>query len=178
MTQYRELKNYEKARAKSQPQKRTIEEKWAYWYLPKSMRKYVLKNPAIAFVGESAYYPDLVMFEEKIIIEIDGKYHDTEDQQAFDEYRDHIFCSNDYSVIRIKNEDTCVNVAFWERLIENLSKIAPIGCRKTLTGYIKELKSMREAEICSWTSLNDIPEINVANVNRHQGIRNLYEWVV
>lgn len=37
---------------------------------------------------------------------------------------------------------------------------------------------MREAEICSWTSLNDIPEINVANVHRHQGIRNLYEWVV
>ena len=41
MTQYRELKNYEKARAKSQPRKRTIEEKWAYWYLPMSMRRHM-----------------------------------------------------------------------------------------------------------------------------------------
>lgn len=177
MTQYRELKNFEKARAKSQPQKRTIEEKWAYWYLPKSMRKYVLKNPAIAFVGESAYYPDLVMFEEKIIIEIDGKYHDTEDQLAFDEYRDQIFCSNDFSVIRIKNEDTCVNVAFWERLIESLSKIEPLGYRSTLTGYINELKAMRDAEIRSWTSLDYLPEINLTNIHRHKRILNLYELV-
>ena len=177
MTQYRELKNFEKARAKSQPQKRTIEEKWAYWYLPKSMRKYVLKNPAIAFVGESAYYPDLVMFEEKIIIEIDGKYHDTEDQLAFDEYRDQIFCSNDFSVIRIKNEDTCVNVAFWERLIESFSKIEPLGSRYTLTGYINELKAMRDAEIRSWTSLDYIPEINLANIHRYKRILNLHELV-
>ena len=41
MTQHRELKNYEKARAKSQPRKRTIEEKWAYWYLPMSMRRHI-----------------------------------------------------------------------------------------------------------------------------------------
>lgn len=54
MTQYRELKNYEKARAKSQPRKRTIEEKWAYWYLPMSMRRHIFKNHAIAFEGESA----------------------------------------------------------------------------------------------------------------------------
>lgn len=178
MTQYRELKNYEKARAKSQPRKRTIEEKWAYWYLPMSMRRHIFKNHAIAFEGESAYYPDLLMFDEKIIIEIDGGYHDEENQLSFDEYRDNVFCANDFIVIRIKNEDTCVNVAFWERLIESLSKIEPIGCRATLTGYINELKAMRDAEISSWTSLNDTPDINMANIHRHQYVRNLCEWIV
>lgn len=177
MTQYRELKNYEKARTKSQPRKRTIEEKWAYWYLPKSMRKHVLKNHAIAFEGESAYYPDLVMLDEKIIIEIDGGYHDEEDQLSFDKYRDNAFYTNDFSVIRIKNEDTCVNVAFGERLIESFSKIEPLGCRSTLTGYINELKAMRDAEIRSWTSLDYLPEINLTNIHRHKRILNLYELV-
>ncbi len=68
-------------------------------------------------------------------------------------------------------------MAFWERLIEHLSKIAPVGCRATLPGYIEELKAMRDAEIHSWTSLNCIPEINMANVHRHQRVRNLYELV-
>jgi len=45
---------------------------------------------------ESAYYPDLVMFDEKIIIEIDGGYHDEENQLSFDEYRDNVFCANDF----------------------------------------------------------------------------------
>ena len=177
MTQYREIRNFEKARAKSQLRKRTIEEMWAYWYLPESMRRHVLKNYAIAFAGESAYYPDLVMFDEKIIIEIDGGYHNGEEQVSFDEYRDLTFCANEFYVIRIKNEDTCVNVAFWERMIEELTKIEPIGCRATLSGYIEEIKEMRDAEIRSWTSLNDIPEINMANVHRHKRVRNLYELV-
>jgi hypothetical protein len=62
-------------------------------------------------------------------------------------------------------------------MIEHLSKIAPVGCRTTLPGYIEELKAMRDAEIRSWTSLNCMPEINMANVHRHQRVRNLYELV-
>lgn len=177
MTQYRELTNLERWRANNQPRTRSIEERWAYWYLPRSMQKSMLKNHAVAFESGKAYYPDLILLKEKIIIEIDGGYHNNEKQQVRDEKRDHTFFANDFCVIRIKNEDTCVNVAFWERLIEQLSKIEPVGSRATLPTYIDELQAMRDAEIQSWTSLDSIAEVSMANVHRYKGIRNIYEWI-
>lgn len=177
MTQYRELTNLELRRANNQPRTRSIEERWAYWYLPRSMQKSILKNHAVAFESGKAYYPDLILFKEKIIIEIDGGYHNNEKQQVRDEKRDHTFFANDFSVIRIKNEDTCVNVAFWERLIEQLSKIEPVGSRATLPTYIDELQAMRDREIKYWTSLDYISEMSLVNIHRHKRIRNLCEYL-
>ncbi len=94
-----------------------------------------------------------------------------------DEKKDQVFDDNDYAVIRIKNEDTNVNVSFWERLIEGLSKIEPNGNRAILPIYIKELKSMRDREIRLWTSLDYIPEMSLFNTHRHNRIKNLYEYL-
>lgn len=176
--EYRELKTFELARAKGQFPSRTTEENMAYWYFPACMRDNMKRNYPIAFVGEkTAYYPDFVLFKERIIIEIDGGYHNGQKQVTRDEKKDQVFDVNGFAIIRIKNEDTCVNVSFWERLIEGLSKIDTNGNRATVPSYIKELNSMREREIRLWTSLDYIPEMSLVNTHRHKKIRNLYEYL-
>lgn len=176
--EYRELKTFELARAKGQFPSRTTEENMAYWFFPACMRDNMKRNYPIAFVGEkTAYYPDFVLFKERIIIEIDGGYHNGKRQIERDDVKDQIFNRYDFDVIRIQNEDTNVNVAFWERLIEKMSVIKLDENRKTLPFFIRELKAMREREIRLWTSLDYIPEMSLVNTHRHKKIRNLYEYL-
>ena len=176
--EYRELKTFELARAKGQFPSRTIEENMAYWFFPECMRRNMKRNYPIAFEGaRCAYFPDFVLLHERIIIEIDGGYHMSLKQKTCDDKKDTRFSNNEYAIIRIKNEDTNVNVSFWERLIENLSKIEPIGNRNTLPSFIKELKAMRDREVELWTSLDYIPEMSLINSHRHKSIRDWYELV-
>jgi very-short-patch-repair endonuclease len=175
---YRTLTPKEMAYAQEQLSSRSIEEDTAYWYFPEKMKAKVKRNFPIAFEGcNTAYYPDFVLFNERIIIEIDGGYHKGQKQIDRDEKKDKVFYDNGFAIIRIKNEDTCVNVSFWERLIEGLSKIAPNENRATIPLYIKELELMREREIRLWTSLDYIPEMSLVNTHRHKKIRNLYEYL-
>ena len=174
--QYRTLSSLEQKRAEGQFSTRTTEENMAYWFFPECMRRNMKRNYPVAFEGaKCAYYPDFVLLHERIIIEIDGGYHTSLKQKTCDQKKDAIFGNNEYAIIRIKNEDTNVNVCFWERLIENLSKIEPIGNRNTLPSFIKELKAMRDHEVELWTSLDYIPEMSLINSHRHKSIRDWYE---
>ena len=148
---YRALTPQESEYANEQLSSRTKEENTAYWYFPESMKARMKRNCPVAFEGyDTAYYPDFVLFDERIIIEIDGGYHNGQKQVKRDEIKDQVFDDNGFAIIRIKNEDTSVNVSFWERLIERLSKIELNGNRATIPMYIKELKSMRDREIQLW----------------------------
>lgn len=174
--EYRQLTPMEQKRAEGQFTTRTTEENMAYWFFPEIMRKCVKRNYPVAFDGaKCAYYPDFVFLRERIIIEIDGDYHMSKKQLSRDDKKDTIFGNNEYAIIRIKNEDTNVNVCFLERLIENLSKIEPTGNRKTLPSFINELKAMRNREVELWTSLDYIPEMSLINTHRHKSIRDWYE---
>lgn len=173
---YRALTPQEMTYAQEQLSSRSIEEDTAYWYFPEKMKARMKRNYPIAFEGcNIAYYPDFVLFKERIIIEIDGGYHCGEKQTTRDEKKDQVFEDNGFAIIRIKNEDTCVNVSFWERLIEGLSKIDSNENRAIVSSYIKELQSMHDKEISLWTSLDYIPEMSFVNTHRHKRIRNLYE---
>lgn len=173
---YRALTPQEMTYAQEQLSSRSIEEDTAYWYFPEKMKARMKRNYPIAFEGCSiAYYPDFVLFNERIIIEIDGGYHSGEKQTTRDEKKNQVFEDNGFAIIRIKNEDTSVNVSFWERLIEGLSKIDSNENRATVSSYIKELQSMHDKEISLWTSLDYIPELSLVNTHRHKRIRNLYE---
>lgn len=175
---YRTLSPKEMEYAHEQFSSRTKEENTAYWYFPKNMKARMKRNYPIALEGcDMAYYPDFVLFDERIIIEIDGGYHNGEKQVGRDKKKDQVFHENGYAIIRIKNEDTSVNVSFWERLIEGLSKLDSNGKRATIPSYIKELKTMRDKEIHLWTSLDYIPEMSLVNTHRHKRIRNLYEYL-
>lgn len=175
---YRALTSQETEYAKDQLSSRTKEEDTAYWYFPEKMKTRMKRNYPIAFEGcDIAYYPDFVLLNERIIIEIDGGYHNGQKQIGRDEKKDQVFDDNGFAIIRIKNEDTCVNVSFWERLIEGLSKIDSNENRATVSSYIKELQSMHDKEIRLWTSLDYIPEMSLVNTHQHKRIRNLYEYL-
>ena len=146
---YRDLTPFEVRKAIRLEKTRTQYEMVAYRLLPKSLRKNVERNHPVAFVGTSAYFPDLLLRKEKICIEIDGRYHKKRYNE--DRRRDEAFIKGGFIVIRIKNEDTRVKVAFWERLLEGLegSEVD----REDIKPFIDELRKMIDEEISSWTCL-------------------------
>ena len=149
---YRALTPKEIEQAREQKDKRTVSEKVAYRLLPWSMRQNIERNPPIAFVGcKSAFFPDLFLRKEKICIEIDGGYHFKRQHQ--DAHRDDVFRKNGFVVIRIKNLDTCVDVAFWQRLLDALEKENTY--RSDIHPYVTELRQMINDKIRAWTIIED-----------------------
>ena len=147
---YRELSANEVEQAHEQKEKRAASEMVAYRLLPWSMRQNIERNPPIAFVGcKYAFFPDLFLRKEKICIEIDGGYHFKRQHQ--DEYRDKMFKKHGFIVIRINNLDTCIDVAFWQRLLEGLEKDG--GGRTDIRPFLSELHQMVDDKIRSWTMI-------------------------
>ena len=100
---------------------RTKYEIKAYYLLPKSMRGAVERNPLIKFDGHNdVFFPDLLLRKDKIVIEIDGKYHNSINQKIHDHHRDDLFAQHGYSIIRIKNDDLYFPIVDWQRLLEGL----------------------------------------------------------
>ena len=146
---YRDLTSEEQKQAAEQFKNRTKSEKMAYHLLPKSMKENVERNPAVAFVGCNAYYPDLLLRKAKICIEIDGGYHCR--RKWHDSKRDSVFEEHGFATIRIKNRDVLVNVAFWQRLLEGLERIK--DSQPEIPHYINELQEMIDNEIRSWSEI-------------------------
>ena len=131
---YRALTPKEIEQAREQKDKRTVSEKVAY---------------------RLAFFPDLFLRNEKVCIEIDGGYHCKRERQ--DAHRDKVFRKHGFIVIRIKNLDTCINVAFWERLLEGLIKVEDTVSHFHLAAIKEELRRMISDEICSWTRIDTDP---------------------
>ena len=124
---------------------RTKYEIKAYYLLPKSMRGAVERNPLIKIDGHNdLFFPDLLLRKDKIIIEIDGKYHNSFKQKKHDHYRDDLFTKHGYSIIRIKNEDLYFPIVYWQRLLEGLEKNNFSG--PSYISYISELMNLIEIE--------------------------------
>ena len=121
---------------------RTKYEIKAYYLLPKSMRGAVERNPLIKFDGHNdVFFPDILLRKDKIVIEIDGKYHNSINQKIHDHHRDDLFAQHGYSIIRIKNEDLYFPIVYWQRLLEGLQKNNFSG-----PSYISELMNLIEIE--------------------------------
>ena len=60
-----------------------------------------------------------------------------------------MFISHGFIVIRIKNQDVNVDVAFWQRLLEGLEGFE--ADREEIRPFIDELRQMIDDEIRSWT---------------------------
>lgn len=58
----------------------------------------------------AGYIPDFVCLEKQLIIEIDGEYHNQEEQRKFDEARTEWLNENGYSIIRFSNEEVLNNI--------------------------------------------------------------------
>ena len=147
---YRDLKPFEVKKVMWLGKIRTQSEKVAYRLLPKSMRKNVERNSAVAFADSNTlYFPDLLLRKERVCIEIDGGYHKKRKEK--DERRDNLFISHGFIVIHIKNQDTKVDVAFWQQLLDGLEKDG--GNRSDINSFTSELRQMINDEICSWTTI-------------------------
>ena len=147
--EYRELTPKEQKSAADQKGKRTPSERVAYSLLPESMKKSAERNPPVAFKECVAYYPDLFFRKERICIELDGSSHYGKEQS--DKEKDDVFEKRGFIVIRIKNEDTDVNVSFWQQLVKGLEKDG--GNRPDILAFIDDLRKMIDIEIRSWTDL-------------------------
>ncbi len=53
----------------------------------------------------AGYIPDFVCLEKKLIVEIDGGYHNEQDQKQFDEARENWLKENGFGMMRFKNEE-------------------------------------------------------------------------
>ncbi|MFT4153674.1 leucine--tRNA ligase [Parafilimonas sp.] len=53
----------------------------------------------------AGYIPDFVCLEKKLIVEIDGEYHNEEDQKKFDEARTEWLKEHQYKLIRFTNDE-------------------------------------------------------------------------
>src|SRR5438874_42340 len=51
------------------------------------------------------YIPDFVCLEKKLVVEVDGDYHDAEEQKRMDEFRTLTLQKNGYKLIRFTNDD-------------------------------------------------------------------------
>lgn len=145
---YRDLTPREVKNAMWLGKTRSQSEKVAYQLLPKSMKEGLERNSAVAFADSNKlYFSDLMLRKERVCIEIDGGYH--EKRKKEDEDRDNLFISHGFIVIRIKNQDVNVDVAFWQRLLEGLEGFE--ADREEIRPFIDELRQMIDDEIRSWT---------------------------
>ena len=102
----------------------------AYSYLPDSIKEDFLRNRKVRFARCHVYYPDLLLPEAKIVIEIDGSSHLSPKAQKHDKKKDKEFIENGYAMIRIKNEATACKTTFLYKLYYELIKISDIKERK------------------------------------------------
>ena len=155
---YRKLSPIEKKRASEQEAMHTKYEEVAYMMLPEIMRKNLKKNSSVAFADFfQAYYPDFFLGEEMIIIEIDGEYHKHKWREGRDATKDEVFKKHGFTVIRIVNRDTLVNVAFWQLLIEGLERSEEM--RPEILAFIYRLRKMVKSQIHAWTKMTSNPHI-------------------
>ena len=67
-----------------------------------------------------AYIPDFVCLEKKLVVEVDGGYHDEDEQRKMDEARTVILRRNNYQIKRFTNEEV-LNKTEW--VLEEIKKI-------------------------------------------------------
>lgn len=79
-------------------------------------RQFIIEHANI--MGNKSYFiADFHCFSKKIIVEIDGKIHDS--QIEYDKIREDILIKMGYKIIRFKNEEVLNN---WKKVSKNLER--------------------------------------------------------
>lgn len=78
-----------------------------------------LKPQHMFIIDGKIYFADMSIKSKKIIIEVDGGYHNIKEQQNKDDIRDKTFESIGYKTIRIPNEKACDN-EFLQYLVQSI----------------------------------------------------------
>lgn len=112
-------------RKKELEKKRTKYEKIAFSYIPK---KYHAQYQRMIKGENYLYYADIYIPKYKVVIEVDGGYHETEEQKRKDRIRDVVMKSRGIKVYHIKNKDVCR---------DSITNIIKDSCTKTNRGHKK-----------------------------------------
>jgi len=74
------------------------------------------------------YIPDFICLDKKLVVEVDGSYHDTEEQRKLDEERTKFFGANGYREIRFTNDEVLNQLpVVLQKLKEALSSEATLN---------------------------------------------------
>jgi len=73
------------------------------------------------------YIPDFVCLEQKLIVEIDGGYHNTDEQKRLDKFRADWLEENGYRMVRVSNDEVLNNLLFVLEKISNAFKYQNIA---------------------------------------------------
>ena len=138
----RSLSNEEKNRARELQERNIPAEDKAFSYFPQSIRNKVVRNIPAAFTNHTAFYPDFLLWNEKILIEIDDWQHDYEPRKSKDKHRDKVFKENGYVTIRIKDKELKERNGFLRCLLNGLLNISYPNSSKNLEDIIKELSNI------------------------------------
>ena len=74
--------------------------------------KALLEKHGIKFLFQPlvmGFIPDFQIIDKRIIVEIDGSYHDKTEQSEYDAGRDEIFRRAGWRVLRVKNDDASIS---------------------------------------------------------------------
>lgn len=133
----RSLNNEEIRRAIELKNRLIPAEDKAYEYFPMSIKARIERNIPVAFANHTAFYPDFLLAEEKVLIEIDEWRHDYQPRKDMDIHRDQIFKEYGFITIRIKEKELNGKIKFRMRLIEAFNNIE----HQRKDGHFSKIKS-------------------------------------
>lgn len=121
---------------------RTDSERRAFSYLPDSIKDSCWRNRRVRFAKCHVFYPDILLLEAKIAIEIDGDIHQKERVQKKDRRKDREFTAHGYAIIRFSNEETENETLFLNKLHYELIKIDDLKNRRNGQKYVKAIEDV------------------------------------
>lgn len=84
----------------------------------------------------NGFIPDFICLEKKLIVEIDGGYHNESEQKAYDEVREKWLKASNYKMLRFSNEEVLANI---QVVVDTIGQ-------KLLSGFGSPSPSERELE--------------------------------
>lgn len=85
-----------------------------------------VKVQKLFVINGKTYFADIAIKSKKLIIEVDGEYHNTSEQKKKDDARDKAFESIGYKTIRIPN-DKVEDKQFMQYFIETVKEYKPLN---------------------------------------------------
>lgn len=121
---------------------RTESERRAFSYLPEFIQERCWRNRRVRFAKCHVFYPDILLPEVKIAIEIDGVIHQKKRVQKKDRRKDRVFTAHGYAMIRFTNEETENETLFLNKLHFELIKIDDLKDRRYGLKFIKGIEDI------------------------------------
>jgi len=81
-----------------------------------------------------AYIVDFISLQEKLVVEVDGDYHETKEQKQYDDNRTHILNEIGFKVIRFTNDEVLENVYAVKDKIKQIVKDRKISTGTNIQG--------------------------------------------